>query len=116
MKVAGATGISLADSLAFTMEALILITLLNIRVKRQEDLILGLWPKVKLALSGGRMVRSTIFRALIGSILCGACIVAFQHWIGIRLPLILNGVAAMFLGVVVAAPFIWKELRQLLNL
>jgi putative peptidoglycan lipid II flippase len=138
MNVAGATGISLADSLAFTIEALILINLLNIRLKGQGNTIRSLiqtirlafskgrmvWSTIfraltqtiKLAFSNGGMVRSTIFRALLGSILSGACIVAFQYWIGIRFPLILNGVAAMLIGAAIAVPFIWRELRQLLNL
>ncbi len=116
MKVAGATGISLADSLAFTIEALILITLLNIRIIGQGVTTQGLLPKIKIAFVNGGMVRSTIIRALLGSILSGGCIIAFQYLIRIRFPLILNGVVSMLIGVAVAMPFVWKELRQLLSL
>jgi putative peptidoglycan lipid II flippase len=116
MRFIGAAGISLADSLAFTIEALVLITLLNIRIKRQDKAIQSPWTKIKLAFANGGMVRSTMIRALLGSILSGGCIIAFQYWIGNRYPLILNGVASMLLGVAVAVPFFWKELRQLLHL
>lgn len=94
----GAPGISLADSLAFTGEAVLLLLLLNRRL-------------VKPVRVGGALLRG-VLAALAGS---AVVMLVFTGLDG-RLPALVLSAGGMALGALVALPFIWKEIRLLLHL
>lgn len=94
----GAAGISLADSLAFTSQAVILILLLNRRMPQPVR------------------VGGTLVRAVLGAAAGGLVVLLVNSGLAGRVPLIILGVAALGLGGLVALPFIWKEIRLLIRL
>jgi putative peptidoglycan lipid II flippase len=91
----GSIGIALANSLAFSIEALLLWFLLNRR-----------YP-------GALMVGSTLLRALIGSTIAGLVIFFLMRLSASNLPLALGSLAV---GGLVALPFAWPEVRLLIKL
>ena len=91
-----APGIALANSLAFTIEALLLWILLSRR-----------FPGILK--SGG-----TLLRVLLGAVL-GSLLVYFVFNLTI-LPSLLLALLAMTLGALVVLPFIWPELKLLIKL
>jgi putative peptidoglycan lipid II flippase len=94
----GAAGISLADSIAFTSEAILLMILLNRRLSRPLRLT-------------GTLVRT----ALAGLASAGAILMVLPLMDG-RVPGIISSVVAMALGAMIALPFVWKEIRLLFQL
>lgn len=94
----GAPGISLADSLAFTSEAILLLVLLN------RKLITRVTPAVSLP------------RALLAAVIGGSVVVLVGMLpFSASQPLVM-GMAALALGALVALFPIWKEIRMLLRL
>jgi putative peptidoglycan lipid II flippase len=94
----GVAGISTADSLAFTSQAVLLFVLLNRQL-------------VQRIIPGPALVRGLI-AALVG----GALVMALSVLpISASQPLLV-GAAALALGGLAAMPVIWKELRLLLRL
>lgn len=93
----GAAGISLADAISFTAEALLLLVLFSRRLKAR----LNLFP--------------ALMRALIAMLLGGGVAYGLIHT---RLPgpEVLGAMAALAAGALVALPVIWKELRLLVRL
>jgi putative peptidoglycan lipid II flippase len=92
----GATGIALANTLSFTGEMLLLVYLLEHRLRNRF------------------VVRSTLVRTVAGAMLAGLLMYGLIALAPINeLPLAL---AALALGALVALPFIWKEMRLLLQL
>jgi putative peptidoglycan lipid II flippase len=92
----GASGIALANTISFTGELLLLVYLLERRLR------------------GRFRVGSTVFRTVAGALLAGLLMYLMINFVPLsELPLSL---AALALGVVVALPFIWKEMRLLLHL
>ena len=91
----GAIGIALANSVAFTMQALLLWYLLNRR-----------YP-------GITKVGSTLIRAVIGSAIAGLVV-----FFAMQLPFtnLLISLASLALGGLIVLPFIWPELRMLIKL
>jgi putative peptidoglycan lipid II flippase len=94
----GAPGISLADSLAFSIQALLLILLLNRRMSRPVQ------------------VGGTLLRAVLAGAASAAVITLVINGLAGRIPVLFSSTAAMGLGALVALPFIWKEIRLLLRL
>lgn len=94
----GAPGISLADSLAFTSQAVILILLLNRRMEQPVR------------------VGATLLRALLGCAASAGVIALVTAALAERVPVLISSTAAMGLGALVAVPFIWKEIRLLFKL
>lgn len=92
----GASGIALANTVSFTGELLLLVYLLERRLR------------------GRFRVGSTLFRTVAGALLAGLLMYLMINFVPLsELPLSL---AALALGAVVALPFIWKEMRLLLHL
>jgi putative peptidoglycan lipid II flippase len=91
----GITGIALANTLAFTGEALLLLYLLNRR------------------LPGLLRVGSTFGRVLLASIAAGAFVLVLLRIPVAELPLTIAALAA---GGVLVTPFIWPELKLLVKL
>ena len=92
----GAPGISLADSLAFTIQATILFLLLN--------------PKIPSRLN----INGSLVRGIMAGLIVGGTAAAIV-WLGKETP-ILAALAAMVLGFLLSLPLIWRELRILLHL
>ena len=92
---AGAPGIALANSLAFTFEAVLLWYLLNRRF---------------LGVIG---VGSTLLRALLGAAAGGLAVYLVMQ---LPLPALPLAVGALLVGALVALPFIWGEVKLLLRL
>ena len=92
----GAVGISLANTLAFTGEALLLLHWHNRRLK--EPLDLG----------------SSLLRTVLGSVIGGACVLVVLRFLPI--PILVASLMAMAVGLVVCLPWIWHETRALLHL
>lgn len=97
-RAVGAPGISLADSLAFTSQAVLLLALLNRRMIKRLSLGMSL-PRALLA-------------AVIGG---GVVFLVSRLPLSASQPLIM-GVIALAAGGLVAVPPIWKEIRLLLRL
>jgi putative peptidoglycan lipid II flippase len=92
----GLPGIPLAAAITFTTQAVVLLSLLNRKFPGLLDL------------------RGTLPRAVIAALLGG-----LMAWAGIRfLPLasLFAALVALGAGLVIALPFIWKEVRMLLRL
>ncbi len=98
----GPGGVALGDSLAFTLQALLLLTLLHKRVPG----FLAVRPTL-LRSAGGALVGS----ALVVLVLA---LVPYQDW-G-RLYQALLGVGVLGAGFLAALPFIWTELKMMVKL
>jgi putative peptidoglycan lipid II flippase len=98
----GVTGIALANSLAFTVEAILLLFLLRRRLEGVGD------------------VRKVIGRVAAASLIAGAVVAAVQFLLpfgawGVAISALV-GAAVMAAGGLLAVPFIWGELRELVRL
>jgi putative peptidoglycan lipid II flippase len=91
----GSPGIALANSLAFTFQALLLWYLLNRR-----------FP-------GVLQVGSTLLRALLASAAAGVVVYFLVQLPAASLPL---AIGALIVGGLVALPFIWREVKLLVHL
>jgi putative peptidoglycan lipid II flippase len=94
----GVTGISLADSLAFTSEAILLLILLNRRMVRPVS------------------IGNTLLRAILAGVVSASVVLLVLNALSGRVPALYLSVFAMALGGLAALPFIWKELRLLFHL
>jgi putative peptidoglycan lipid II flippase len=93
----GAPGISLTDSVAFTVQALFLISMLL----RKPFITFN--------------VKGTVLRVIPAALAAFGIILAVQ-FAGASMPAILTGMAAMAAGALIVLPFIWQEIRVLLRL
>ena len=95
-------GIAIANSLAFTLEALLLLYLLNRKIP------------------GILQVKDTIFRVTLGSILSGITVFASLRLLPLQnntmIISTLLTLLSLLLGGAVITPFIWKEIKILINL
>jgi len=92
----GAPGISLADAIAFTIQAAILFLLLNRHLPVRLRLEGSLWRGILAALAGGGATAAIV-------------------WFGRGSP-VLFAIAGLAAGGLIALPILWKELRILLRL
>jgi len=93
----GAPGISLTDSIAFTVQAFFLLGMLL----RKPFIYFN--------------VKATVVRVIPGA-LAGFAMVTAVQYAGFDAPAILIGLAAMTAGGLLALPFIWQEIKVLLRL
>lgn len=91
----GPTGIALANSLAFTGEALLLLVLLN---RRSPGIL---------------RVRPTLLRTSLASMLIGSGIYLFMQ---LPIPVLPLSVVALVLGGLLTIPFIWREITLLVRM
>ncbi len=95
-------GIALANALAYTLEASLLLFLLR--------------RKVPGILKTG----NTLPRVLLGSLLSSILVYVLYHTLPIQQDTLLKSLTMsagiLFLGIVVTLPFIWKEIKLLINL
>ena len=116
MKPFGAAGISLGDSFSFTIEALLLLGILNYRMRSTAVEGKSFWERIRISFNSISLANGTLLRTLIGSIVIAAVLVVFQLFVGKHLGHLLNGASSILLGVLVILPFIWVEIRQLFQL
>ncbi len=96
-RILGAPGISLTDSIAFTLQALVLFFLLFRR------------PEVSIHTG------TTLRRALMGAVAAGAVTFAAQLAL-VTQPPVLGDMAGMVAGGLAMLPFVWSEIRVLVRL
>lgn len=116
LKPLGAAGISLADSIAFTVQALILIAILNIRFIGIPQNLRDAWTYMKKVIREGDKARGTILRVTIAGLLTAAVMLALTKFITVRMPNLAAGAVLIIAGLLVSVPFILKEIRALLHL
>jgi putative peptidoglycan lipid II flippase len=93
----GAPGISITDSIAFTVQAFFLLGMLLRK------------PFIHFNVKG------TVLRVIPGAMAALAVILAVQYT-AIEAPAILTGLVGMAVGGLIVLPFIWQEMRVLLRL
>ncbi len=98
----GIAGISLANSVAFTVEALLLFYLLNRRLGGVGQVRAVIGRIAAAALAGGALVAAVQFLLPFGSWGVGRSV--------------LVGTAALAAGGLLAVPFIWREIRALVRI
>ena len=105
-------GLALADSIAFSIQAALLLILFSIREKKNVPSEKGIAKKIK---SITPVLKQTILRTLAGSAAAGAI-----AWLVLQkstaYPSLIQGFASFLIGIAVILPFIWKELKVFLNL
>lgn len=94
----GAPGISLTDSIAFTIQSLLLLILLNRHLDKKFSVQSSIWRAGVAALAGGIVVYTVLFLAPIQ----------------ISPPMV--GLAGLALGALAALPFVLREVKLLLRL
>ena len=107
----GAAGIALANTIAFSGEALLLLLLLNRRVPR---LVAQLSPgEGKGEIRGILQIGPTLLRAILACV-AGALVASLV----LRLPLhpLLLGLGALAAGGLTVLPLIWPEIKILIKL
>lgn len=114
-RILGVMGISLGDSLAFSIEAVILLIILAIQYFSstedvEKELSLDSLMKIDLDALG------TILRSVLAGIVAGVIVFFSQGWFAGRIPGILSGMAGLILAGISILPFIWKELKLLFHL
>jgi len=108
-------GIALADSLAFTAQAvfLLIVFALQIRSSNQEQ---KSTKTIFQVLFGQSDLNATLAHSLLGSALGGIAVLVLLPLLSTILAPILAGTLALGLGLALTLPFIWQELRLLLKL
>jgi putative peptidoglycan lipid II flippase len=96
-QIIGVAGIALANALAFTGEALLLLFLLN-----------RIFP-------GLLLLRNTLARVALGCV-ASALLVYFILSFSLPLPELISAIVALAIGGLIVVPFIWPELKLLVKL
>jgi putative peptidoglycan lipid II flippase len=113
---AGAPGISLGDSFAFTSEAIALLVFLNLRFLHSKQGGVSFFKRVGQVFASQPEFNKAFLRAAIAAVIGGGMVLGSGALLNEHLPSVVTGVSSMLLGVLIAMPFIWKELRMLLHL
>jgi putative peptidoglycan lipid II flippase len=116
MKPLGVVGISLGDSLAFTIEALLLLGILNYRFRISSVGGKSFWDKIRAVFNAARLANKTLLRTIVGSLVIAGALILFQLSVGRNLSHLLVGTGSILLGCLIILPFIWVEIRQLFKL
>ena len=94
----GAAGISLTDSLAFTVQALVLLFWLKRYIRYKID------------------VGKSLMRALLASVLSSAAILLVLHFGSTVFSPLILGLLCGVIGVVIAAPLVWQDIKLAFHL
>ncbi|MBI9049242.1 MAG: murein biosynthesis integral membrane protein MurJ [Anaerolineaceae bacterium] len=92
-KLWGAAGISLTDSLAFTVQALVLLFWLKRYIRYRIE------------------VGKSLMRAVIASVLSSGLILLILHFGSESLSPLMLGLLSGFAGIAIAAPLVWKDIK-----
>ena len=106
------TGVALADSIAFSAQAVILLIIFYVHEKKVLHTEKG---KEQVTRQASPELKQTILRTLIGSAAAGAAAwFIMQHSAGYSS--LLQGSISFLIGIIVILPFIWKEVRVFFKL
>jgi putative peptidoglycan lipid II flippase len=94
----GAPGIALTDSLVFTIEAVLLLIILNRKMVSPIQLGSGIWRPLAAMLTAGLVTWETL------------------SFLTPRVSPLIYGTVPMILGFLICLPWIWKEMRALTQL
>jgi len=110
-----AVGIGLADAIAFTVQALFLLTVyrISITTHQKEEKRIG---QMVQSLFGQKSTWTTLLRTLMGSAMGAVAIQLIIRIAAGQMPNLLLGLVAAGIGVLITFPFIYKEFRILLRL
>ena len=111
----GAIGVSLADAIAFSGQALFLIGIYKIHSFRNEKEPFQILPSLKNIIPEKKMI-ITILRSFVGSMTGGAVVWLIINYLQWNLNYLFLGVFAALLGTLTTIPFIIPELRLLFKL
>lgn len=108
-------GIGLADSLAFTAQAVFLLIVFAIyfRASNQE---LKANKSIFQVLFGQSDLNLTLLRSLVGSLLGSVVVLVLLPLFSYFISPVLAGLISLFCGLFITLPFIWKEMRLLFRL
>jgi len=112
----GAGGISLADSTAFTIESLLLVTILNLRLIDPGKIIKSTWQRFIAVIKSSSMAISTILRAVLSMLAAFGIMQAVGKLLPSAMHPFLTGTVLLLAGTVAAIPCVWTEVRQFLHL
>lgn len=110
-----AVGLGLADAIAFSVQSLFLMIIFRLGMPAKAEGQARLKSSLS-SLFGQKSTWTTLARALIGSMIGGTLIWAVKAFAGGLIPNLVLGLAAAGLGLIVTIPFIYKEIRILINL
>ena len=115
-RVLGVMGISLGDSLSFTIEAAILLMILSWQLffkGKGKSSIAARWKEILRIDPPGI---STIVRSILAGLAAALAVTLSIRWLLLPLGSLGAAVVGMVLGLVAALPFIWRECRLVLRL
>ncbi len=112
----GVMGISLGDSLSFTIEACLLLMILSWQLFFRGAESASLSSRWKKIFHPDPQGMSTIGRSILAAVAAAAVTLLTIRYLLLPLGSLGASVLAMILGTTAALPFIWKECRQLLRL
>ena len=115
-RVWDAPGVGLADSLAFTAQAVFLLVIFQIQAAKKRGEKPLLTSTIWEAFTGSPAVKRSLLRGLVGACLGAAFIWLFLTFRPLPVPSIISGLLAAVVGLALSVPFIWKEVRILLRL
>ena len=110
-----AAGLGLADSLSFSAQAVLLITVLIWLMKKKTGASTSISNVMRSLFQQGTL-NATLIRSLLGSLLGAAVTLGIQALLIKFLSPVIGGLVALAVGTVVCLPFIYKELKLLLRL
>jgi len=108
-----ASGLALADAIAFSGQALFLMLMYKARWKPALDETAQVERPLRLSRNS---VANTFTRGLIGSLAGAAVVLLLGNVIGAALHPLVFGTLATAISAAVALPFIWREMKLLLRL
>ncbi len=112
----GVMGISLGDSLSFTIEACLLLMILSWQLFFRGAEPASLSSRWKKIFHPDTQGMSTIGRSILAAVAAAAVTLLTIRYLLLPFGSLGASVLAMILGTTAALPFIWKECRQLLRL
>jgi len=110
-----ATGLGLADSLAFSAQAVLLITVLIWLMKKKAGADTSTISILRVLFRQGTL-NATLMRSLVGSLVGAAATLGLQALLTNFVPPVVGGLLALAGGALVCLPFIFCELKLLLHL
>ena len=114
-RLLGVMGISLGDSMAFSIEAILLLIILTLRFfngvsKQKEPIHIAGRLKIDPIAAG------TLLRGAVAGALAGLIVTISQRWLNGLVPGVIAGLGGMLLAGVFTLTLIWKEIKLLLHL
>jgi putative peptidoglycan lipid II flippase len=110
-----AMGLGIADAIAFSAQAVVLIIIFQIQFSKRFGPVISK-NVTQLPIDSSNKTLNTVFRTISGSLAGGLAVLLIMRFSVTIMPEILAGLMATTLGILVTLPFIFKEIRVLLHL